>query len=253
MMLKIQYSGYGKEFRHEIAKSAIKAFNKIVHDDEDGIRPMYRTRRYEAAERKEAKSRKKTEWYTKGGFESVIFIPATPDSKLKKRYEDTVRKTQFKFKVVEKSGTQLKRLVQVSNPFRSSRCNDDECFVCNSGEKKNCRKDEIKYHVECEDDTCKEDRYHGETSRNGYTRGMEHMKAYRRREDGSFMWKHCANKHGGEERTFKMKIDRTFKQDPLLRQITEAIEIGDTEEQHRMNSRAEWHLPQVPRISCGRM
>ena len=79
------------------------------------------------------------------------------------------------------------------------------------------------------------------------------MKAYRRREDGSFMWKHCANKHGGEERTFKMKIDRTFKQDPLLRQITEAIEIGDTEEQHRMNSRAEWHLPQVPRISIGTM
>ena len=36
-------------------------------------------------------------------------------------------------------------------------------------------------------------------------------------------------------------------------QITEAIEINDTEERHRMNSRAEWHLPKVPRISIGTM
>ena len=171
----------------------------------------------------------------------------------KKEYEKKIAQTPFKIKVVEKSGTQLKRVVQVSNPFRSETCNDEECFVCSSGEKKNCRKNEIKYHIECEDDVCKDDRYHGETSRNGYTRGGEHMKAYKRREDGSFMWKHCRNKHGGEDRRFKMKIDRTFRKDPLLRQITEAIEINDTDESHRMNSKAEWHLPKVPRVSVGTM
>ena len=42
MMMKVQYSGYGQEFRHDIVKSAIKAYNKIVEEEEDGIRPMFR-------------------------------------------------------------------------------------------------------------------------------------------------------------------------------------------------------------------
>ena len=77
------------------------------------------------------------------------------------------------------------------------------------------------------------------------------MNAYKKHAEGSFMWKHCVTKHGGEEKKFQMKIDRTFRKDPLLRQITEAIAINDTEERHRMNSKAEWHLPKVPRISVG--
>ena len=32
-------------------------------------------------------------------------------------------------------------------------------------------------------------------------------------------------------------------------QITEAIEINDTDEEKRMNSRGEWHQPRVPRIN----
>ena len=67
--------------------------------------------------------------------------------------------------------------------------------------------------------------------------------------EGSHMWKHCIQKHNGEEQQFTMHIDRTFRRDPLLRQITEAIEINDTDEEKRMNSRAEWHQPRVPRIN----
>ena len=135
--MKLQFSGYGTEFRHDVASSAVKAFKRIAEEDEDGIRPMFRPRGYQTAERKKAKANKKTEWYSKGGFESVIFVPATPESKLKKKYESEIRKSRFKIKVVEKSGTQLKRIVQVSNPFRSNTCSDEECFICSSGEKKN--------------------------------------------------------------------------------------------------------------------
>ena len=144
----------------------------------------------------------------------------------------------------------MKRIIQQSNPFRETTCKDQECFVCKSGEKKNCRKIEIKYHIRCEDENC-EDRYHGESSRNGYTRGGEHMTSYRKHEERSHMWKHCVNKHGGEDKNFVMKIDRTFRKDPLLRQITEAIEIQDTPEEQRMNSKSEWHQPRVPRVSIG--
>ena len=196
--------------------------------------------------------KKKKEWYTKGGFESVIFVPATPNSTLKKSCEAVIKRTNFKVKVVEKSGTQLKRILQTSNPFRKDQCEDAEnCFICKSGEKKNCRKNEIKYHITCEDEACKEDIYHGESSRNGYTRGGEQFAGFKKHVEGNPMWKHCVQKHGGEERSFKMKIDRTFRKDPMLRQITEAIEINDTPEENRMNSKAEWHLPKVPRVQIG--
>jgi hypothetical protein len=165
-------------------------------------------------------------------------------------YENVIGESPFNIKVVEKSGTPLKRIIQKSNPFKPATCSDRECFPCTSGEKKNCRKTEVKYHIKCEDPNCK-DVYHGESSRNAYTRGAEHIASYKKHEERSHMWKHCVNKHGGEEKKFVMKIDRTFRKDPLLRQITEAIDIQDTEEQYRMNSKAEWHQPRVPRISIG--
>jgi hypothetical protein len=252
MMRKLQYSGYNHGFRYEIATSAIKAYKKIMEDVEDGNRPLYRPKGYKAAERKEAKKKKKKEWYTKGGYESVIFVPATPNSMMKKSCEAVLKESNFKMKIVEKSGTQLKRILQTSNPFRKEQCSDaDKCFVCTSGEKKNCRKTEIKYHINCDDEACKEHVYHGESSRNGFTRGNEQFTAFKKHEEGSNMWKHCVLKHGGEETTFKMKIDRTFRKDPMLRQITEAIEINDTPEEYRMNSKAEWHLPKVPRVQIG--
>lgn len=254
LLIEKLHSGYKHKFRLEVATSAVKAYKKILEEVEDGNRPLYRPKGYETAERKEAKAKKKKEWYTKGGFESVIFVPATPNSTIKKSYEAVMKETTFKMKIVEKSGTQLKRILQVSNPFRKEQCNDvEKCFICKSGDKKNCRKNEIKYHINCEDDICKEDIYHGETSRNGYTRGEEHLNAYRNHAEGSHMWKHCVQKHGGEEKQFKMRIDRTFRKDPLLRQITEAIDIQDTAEEHRMNSKSEWHLPKVPRVTIGTM
>ena len=31
------------------------------------------------------------------------------------------------------------------------------------------------------------------------------MNAYKKHAEGSFMWKHCVTKHGGEEKKFQMK------------------------------------------------
>jgi hypothetical protein len=62
MMARMQYSGYDKKFRIEVLRSALKAY-----------------------ERK--KWQKQHKWYKKGGYESVIFIAATPNSTLKRQYE----------------------------------------------------------------------------------------------------------------------------------------------------------------------
>ena len=249
-MKKVQLSGYNKKFRYEIVDSAIKAYKKIYDEDLNKVKPIYRQRDYRKKERKETKMKKKKDWYEKGGYKSVIFVPSTPESTLKRKYDCVIKETGMRFKVVEKAGKQLKRILQSSNPFQKEGCNDALCFVCRNGNKGNCRRNDIKYHVECQRENCGKI-YHGETSKNAYTRGREHEADYRLHSEKSHMWKHCVLDHDGEEQTFTMHIDKTFRKDPLLRQITEAIAIQDTGEERRMNSRAEWRQPRVPRIRIG--
>ena len=74
-------------------------------------------------------------------------------------------------KVVEKTGTTLKRQLQVSNPFRPQQCGRDDCFECSSGGGGNCHSEGITYEIGCEGGCGTNDEYKGESSGNAYTRG----------------------------------------------------------------------------------
>ena len=58
-MLKLKNSGYNEKFRTEILNSALKAFQQMVEDDTNDIKPMYRSRDWNAEERQMSKSKKK--------------------------------------------------------------------------------------------------------------------------------------------------------------------------------------------------
>ena len=152
----------------------------------------------------------------------------------------------MRIKVVEQAGTSLKRMLQSSDPFEKQPCGQD-CFVCRSNGIGHCKKASIKYSIKCDAPECN-NIYHGESSKNGYCRGKEHESDYRNHLERSHMWKHCVLKHDSEEQSFAISIDKTFRRDPLLRQITEAIAIQDTPEENRMNSRSEWSQQSIPRI-----
>ena len=49
----------------------------------------------------------------------MIFVPATPRSELKRRYEKEVDEAGMKIRVMEQSGIPLKCHLQGSNPFKS--------------------------------------------------------------------------------------------------------------------------------------
>ena len=97
MVLKMQYSGYSKKFRYEVADAALKAYRERKKADQEG---------------------EKCSWYKRGGNEAVIFIPATPNSQLKKKYQKEIKQQGFKIKVVEKAGIAIKRLLQKCDPFK---------------------------------------------------------------------------------------------------------------------------------------
>ena len=51
----------------------------------------------------------------------------------------------------------------------------------------------------------------------------------------------------GELQEFCMSVTGTFKNDPMLRQISEAVQIDATPPELIMNTRAEWNMTRVPR------
>ena len=103
MMLRLQYSGYDQKFSTEVVKSALNAYRNIQMRDANGETPMYRSRKWRRAQRVKEKQGGRETWYKRGGYDSVIFVPATPGSNLKRRCEDEVRHAGFRIKIVEQS------------------------------------------------------------------------------------------------------------------------------------------------------
>ena len=44
-----------------------------------------------------------------------------------------------------------------------------------------------------------------------------------------------------------MSVTGTFRNDSMLRQITEAVQIDNEDPRRLMNTRAEWNMTRVPR------
>ena len=248
----MQYSGYSKKFRYEVLKSALKAYDDRASADEIGIRPLYRPKERKTKERASEKQRKKNNWYKTRGDDAVIFIPATPKSELQRRYTREIKASGLKIKVLEQTGMSLKRLLQRSNPFKSKTCEKADCMVCLNGGKGPCDVHGITYSItcmECANSNEKEKIYIGETSRNAYTRGKEHLASLSRREENSVLWKHSKEKHNGSIPQFCMSVKGQFKDDAMLRQISEAVMINKEGKENIMNSKNEWNYINLPHVA----
>ena len=144
--------------------------------DANGEKPLYRPREWRALERERERRKRRDNWFRKGDFDTVVFVPATPGSQLKRRYIREIKATEFKIKIVEQSGTTLKAMLQRSDPFKQRRCADADCLLCRTDGKGSCRSTGVTYELVCQ--ACKS-KYVGETSRSAYTRGREHFHALR--------------------------------------------------------------------------
>ena len=236
MMARLQYSGYDHKFRYDVISTALAAYKRVRDNDENGEIPLYRPKGWKSDERRNLKEEKKKNWYKKGGYESVIFIPATPNSELMKIMKKKVEDSDLKIKVIEKSGRSLKELLRTSDPKKERKCNRNDCPVCTTGGKGNCKTMNVNYRITCE---CG-DQYTGTTTRGGYTRGKEHIKGLREKDKNSDFWSHCVNKHDKKVTKMKMDIIETFKGDALLRQVTEAVRIERANQETLINQRKEY-------------
>ena len=191
--MRMQYSGYNEEFRAQVIKSALHAYDIMIKKDERGEEPLYRPRDWRKVERANARRNKRSGWF-KGPmkrYETVIFVPTTPGGELKKKYMETVERAKVKVAIVEVPGKCLKRRIQKSDPLKEKKCTDQEnCMVCVGGGT-GCRSNGVTYQVQCK--KC-DSIYIGETGRNAYTRGLEHLDGFRKKNEDNIFYKHNIEK-----------------------------------------------------------
>ena len=132
----MQFSGHNQEFRTLITKPELKAYKEIERKDKEGIEPMYRNKEWHREARNIQKREKKEGCFNMKGEESVIFIPATPNSELKSRVEKNVKERKMKIRIVEKGGTPIKNLLQRSKQKpKNDVCKclyNTECLDCSA-------------------------------------------------------------------------------------------------------------------------
>ena len=85
---RMQYSGYSRYERYEVYSRAKKRFDKMIEDDKNGVVPLFRSKLWKQEERALEKSTKKYTWFKdhKSNPEAVLFVEATPNSVLHKKY-----------------------------------------------------------------------------------------------------------------------------------------------------------------------
>ena len=159
---------------------------------------------------------------------------------------------KWRLKIMETTGMTLKRILQRSQPWVEEACKDFEgCLVCKYADKPGgCRKVGVNYSLVCLGCEGRQiiSEYIGETGRNPYTRGQEHLKLFQARSQKSVLWRHCVNFHSGDNQDFKMVV-RSRPGTPLERQALEGVLIKNFDGENLMNTKAEWRGPRITRTS----
>ena len=171
--------------------------------------------------------------------------------KMMRKVAEEEAKEGIKFKIMEVGGRTMKRELQRSNPTATPGCSEEDCIACNveRGKGGKCRSNNVNYEIECH--LCPEENrpvYIGETSRNLYTRGREHMSSGRRtgnegERESTFVRKHVEEYHQGMEADFRGKVVKQNK-DSFSRQVREGVFIRRST-RNMMNSKSEWFQPPI--------
>ena len=265
-MLKLKNSGHTMNYRKQILDSALNGFEKMLMEDKNGTKPLFRNRNWNIKERSEMKTKRKTNWFNnykkevdkQSNIQYKSVLRGELAKQLKQREAELNKNSNERIKIIEKSGLKMEDNLVKKDPFPAKKCVGKElkkCFVCQSaGEssknKISCRKNNVGYGLQCH--TC-EDRniekvYEGETARSARIRGYEHLRGYHNKDPKNVIFKHKQTDHKNEEMVMKMVVKNSFK-DALTRQSNEAVRINRRENKSLLNSKGEMNHPPLARIT----
>ena len=254
---RMRASGYSEKYRFEIIKSGVEGFDKMIDEENKGGRPINQRRTWNQDQRQKKKELQKKNWYSKGGYDVPLFVPHTPGGELAKRMRRAEAQNhqgrKIRFKIVEKGGVTLEKMLRRSNPWSSENCGRADCFPCEGGEGGSCWREGVTYTLFCVECGEKVAAYFGESGRNGYTRGKEHFeKKLAKDEDNSVLWLHSLHHHQGRvDIQYTMKVTGSYTE-PLDRQTMERVQISSFKGPVLMNRRNEMGGVRVERMQYRR-
>ena len=261
--VKLKDSGYSVKDRKEIIVNARKIFQSQCERDKKGIKPLFRPREMILADRNNKKGRKHSWWKVKDKYNAVMFVPPTPGSvllkMLKARTEKISADPDLKIRFIEQGSVKIKNLLVKANPFPTADCTDAICPICKKtsvsdpGDKPTfrapCSTEGVGYRIVCMN--CREQgklsSYEGETGRPAKVRFIEHIKMLNKKSELSPLHKHQSIHHPDVQNRWHFSITSVFN-DPLTRQVDEAIRISKLQPSSILNSKSEINHAPLNRI-----
>ena len=169
--------------------------------------------------------------------------------------EGVINESTIKMRVIERPGPKHQDTMIATNANEKQKCEKiNTCLVCNTDKGGDCRKKEVVYEITCK--TCKPKMiygYDGQTGRNAYTRGKEHVDSEKAtkpsEQEKSMMWRHQQSVHNGEKAEWEMKVHKAFQKQPLDRLICEARRIRARPPETSLNSKHEFAKSGMIRVA----
>ena len=255
---KMFVSGYSEGFRVRAIEGGLKGYLKLLYRCDIEGRPINLPRDLNKSRMKKSK---RNSWISEGSvnYGSVLFVPATDGSKLAKeirrKEEENNQGRRTRIKVVELTGHTVRNTLAKNYPWKAQTCSLDECFLCttNVDVTLSCRKPGVGYKISCT--LCKSmgvvAEYQGESGRNLFVRGKEHLREFKDKKSTNCMVIHSRKHHGGsQDFCYKMEPTGVF-QTAFDRQLDESMRLKFSGARIVMNSGSEWRGESIPRASFG--
>ena len=146
----------------------------------------------------------------------------------------------IRFKIIEKSGISLEQKLRRSNPWSDEKCGRPTCFPCRADDGGDCWRESVTYSLVCEECGAEVCQYFGETGRNAFSRGEEHLSNMEAEDINKSVLKlHAIHHHNGrDDVNFTMKVTGSHP-NCLDRQVTERVNIENFRGAAIMNRRNE--------------
>ena len=246
-------SGYPQTFRHQVVKSAVVKYEKMCKVEDEGGRPMYRSREWHESARRMEKERKLVSWHQteKDTVSAPLILDPTAGgltSKIKLLCQKFEKTSGFRILVKERAGDAVRQDAR-SEPLRNRSCGREDCLCCSSGKPGSCEVNSVGYRIQCR--TCQRAGrnaiYEGESGRNAYSRGLEHQQDLQNEKEDSPLWKHCTLEHNHIKVNFSMKTLKSYKS-CLDRQVNESVRVTNSRAHALLNSKNEFHQTPIIRI-----
>ena len=107
----------------------------------------------------------------------------------------------------------------------------------------------VLYNYECDKkDSCPDSTYDGQSSKNLYTRSLNHDYKNDKKHKDSFMHLHQEKSHNNENEKFKLSVTRFYRNDRLSCEIAEAVILRQRTGEI-LNMKSEFHNPPIVKVT----